>query len=320
MSTQSDSDAVASIILFFQETTVNDCTGFARITLLILDWVLNLDREVRMFWNRPRSTAAVLYFGMRWTSLLTEGLALISPSVTNPNACKCNVLMMINLALACSQFVPRSFFSAMRTYGLLKNIAVAALVLVLSLVPFGANLSTYATGIGVSFTTCICTLVADILLIAVTWWITPRRGMIPDLSQIQRKSLVDVIYRDGLVYFVVLFILDMASILVSVLPVLDVTLATSSSLHFLENMTSFVQPLTSILIAHFLLDLQEASRRTLKLNSDDPLYSETSTGGGQQSSLNFARVVGSLGAVIDHSASKDTADRVAREEDQYSEI
>ena len=61
--------------------------------------------------------------------------------------------------------------------------------------------------------------------------------------------------------------------------------------------------LTSILIAHFLLDLQEASRRTLKLNSDDPLYSEASFGGSRQSSLNFARVVGSLGAVIDYRAS-----------------
>ena len=87
---------------------INDCTGFARISvwererspfafvahngfraaLLILDWVLNLDREVGMFWNRPRGTAAVLYFAMRWTSLLAEGLAMISPSVTNSDACK----------------------------------------------------------------------------------------------------------------------------------------------------------------------------------------------------------------------------------------
>ncbi|PIL29122.1 hypothetical protein GSI_09170 [Ganoderma sinense ZZ0214-1] len=97
--------------------------------------------------------------------------------------------------------------------------------------------------------------------------------------------------------------------------VLDASLATSSSLHFLENMTSFVQPLTSILIAHFLLDLQEASRRTLKLNSDDPLYSEASLGSSdRQSSLNFARVVGSLGAVIDHSASKDSGSLAGEDE------
>ncbi|KAI1792493.1 hypothetical protein LXA43DRAFT_1082153 [Ganoderma leucocontextum] len=240
MSTQSESDAIASTILFFQETVTNECTGFARITLLILDWILNFDREAQMFWNRPRSTAAVLYFTMRWTSLVNEGLALIAPSVTNSNAFPAKIL----------------------------NFAVASLVLVLSLVPLGANLV---------------------------------RSPIPRAVFI---GITGDSYQLG--YFrSVLFILDVLSILVSVLPVLDAALATSGPLHFVENMISFVQPLTSILIAHFLLDLQDASRRTLKLNSDDPLYSEASIGGSRQSSLNFARVVGSLGAVIDHRAFKE---------------
>lgn len=61
---------------------------------------------------------------------------------------------------------------------------------------------------------------------------------------------------------------------------------------------------TSILIAHFLLDLQEAGSRTLRFNSDGPVDSEASM--DQQSTLNFAtRIVGSLGAVIDYGASNE---------------
>ena len=57
--------------------------------------------------------------------------------------------------------------------------------------------------------------------------------------------------------------------------------------------------MTAVLISHFLLDLQEAYRRTLRLDSDNPLYTEASIGGGRQGSQNFAGVVGSLGAIID---------------------
>lgn len=68
--------------------------------------------------------------------------------------------------------------------------------------------------------------------------------------------------------------------------------------------TTISHSIASILVAHFLLDLQEASIRTLKLNSDNPLCSEASVG-GEQSSLNFARIAGSLGAVIEYSASNE---------------
>ncbi|KAI1782497.1 hypothetical protein LXA43DRAFT_1103933 [Ganoderma leucocontextum] len=101
---------------------------------------------------------------------------------------------------------------------------------------------------------------------------------------------------DGLVYFVVLLVVNTLDLLFSVLPAFNVAV----NVNF---MLQLIQPLTSILISHFLLDLQEAYRRTLRLNSDDPLYTEASIGGDQQlGSLNFAHVVGSLGAVIDHSA------------------
>ncbi len=61
-----------------------------------------------------------------------------------------------------------------------------------------------------------------------------------------------------------------------------------------------------VLVSRFLLDLQAANRRTLKLNSDDPLNLTTSWANdnergppGGRTTLNFARVIGSLGSSID---------------------
>ena len=58
-------------------------------------------------------------------------------------------------------------------------------------------------------------------------------------------------------------------------------------------------------MSQFLIDLQEASRKSLKLNSDDPLhFSENSDGG----SLSFARVIGSIGASIPASGTSSMPD------------
>lgn len=53
--------------------------------------------------------------------------------------------------------------------------------------------------------------------------------------------------------------------------------------------------LTAILISRFLLDLQQASRREMKLNSDDPLHFSQDS----MRSLSFAHVAGSLTATLD---------------------
>ena len=40
-------------------------------------------------------------------------------------------------------------------------------------------------------------LISDTFLIIITWRSTPRRGLLPDKSQMQRKGLMDVVFRDG---------------------------------------------------------------------------------------------------------------------------
>ncbi|RDX45909.1 hypothetical protein OH76DRAFT_1485883 [Lentinus brumalis] len=96
----------------------------------------------------------------------------------------------------------------------------------------------------------------------------------------------------GSVYFAVLTVLNILH--------LSFTLsATIQSDGAPSYVTAFTDPLTSVLICHFILDLQEASQKDMKL------YSTTSTPcSGHPSSptsdgtLNFARAIESMGSMV----------------------
>lgn len=55
--------------------------------------------------------------------------------------------------------------------------------------------------------------------------------------------------------------------------------------------------MTAVLVSRFLIDLQTASRKTLRLDSQDSMYMESTAFG--VGTLSFARVVGSLGETLD---------------------
>ncbi|KAI0770544.1 hypothetical protein C8Q74DRAFT_910229 [Fomes fomentarius] len=60
------------------------------------------------------------------------------------------------------------------------------------------------------------------------------------------------------------------------------------------DITRFIDPLTTILVYRFLMDLQEESWRDMKLDSDDPLHFSMNSRGA----LSFVREIGSIGATI----------------------
>ncbi|RPD53368.1 hypothetical protein L227DRAFT_400236 [Lentinus tigrinus ALCF2SS1-6] len=79
----------------------------------------------------------------------------------------------------------------------------------------------------------------------------------------------------------------------------------------LSNISFFTSQVEGVLVSHFLLDLQSASRRTLRLSRDDPLNFETTwSDGGGTGSLSFARVIGSLGSPIEPDSSDGDTDTI----------
>ncbi|KAI0746350.1 hypothetical protein C8Q80DRAFT_1121205 [Daedaleopsis nitida] len=64
-----------------------------------------------------------------------------------------------------------------------------------------------------------------------------------------------------------------------------------------SELTHFTDPLTAILIYHFILDLQEANKHNIRIGSDDPELQSSCL--SSQSSLSFVdRALGSLGSTI----------------------
>ncbi|TFK91445.1 hypothetical protein K466DRAFT_660057 [Polyporus arcularius HHB13444] len=112
-------------------------------------------------------------------------------------------------------------------------------------------------------------IIADMLLIYITWAKLSSRGALRDVRQPQagskRLSLSDILFRDGTIYFVVLFTLNCLHLILSATAIL-----TNGSGSYV---TYFTAPLTAILVSRFLIDLQEANHAVVRVDEDDPLHS-----------------------------------------------
>ncbi|KAI0697858.1 hypothetical protein C8T65DRAFT_18470 [Cerioporus squamosus] len=202
----------------------------------------------------------------------------------------CSVLEIALTAALILQFVPGAVFSALRAYVLSRSKLLGLLVLVLSLAPVGANLVPYGyqfsgksvppfgclesadtseaidLRFGFILVSRVPLIIADMILIYVTWAKLRSRDALKDIRQSKKMSLSDVLFRDGTQYFVVLFILNVLHFVFS-LTALAVTENGTSYL------TVFTAPLTAILISRFLLDLQEANQAVVRVDSDNSSHS-----------------------------------------------
>ncbi|KAI0705759.1 hypothetical protein C8T65DRAFT_740799 [Cerioporus squamosus] len=290
------------IIAFYDELRTERYIYFASVSLLFYDFIVTFGREVNLFWSKKLSGASALFFFIRYVTVAYEILDVISSVFTFNDQVR-----SANLPTEQSLIPGLSVFSAMRAHGLLKNWVLSVLILILSLMPL-VNFAMFPLGLTGMFDPvigCVANIVritpnepiivsrsglilADFILIVVTWVtlaIGPARPRL-HLADHSRRSLAAIMLWNGLIYFMVLFVLNALH--------LSFTLTSIFGIDEPSNITLFTDPLTSVLTWHFLLDLQEANQRDLKLDSDDPLHISMSNA----DSLNFARVMGSIGSIV----------------------
>ncbi|KAM5534763.1 hypothetical protein V8D89_011627 [Ganoderma adspersum] len=134
-------------------------------------------------------------------------------------------------------------------------------------------------------------ILADTLLIAVTMWQFRHEGMMRnkgEMKPIKTRGLVSVVLYNGIIYFAVLLILNTLHLVLT-----EVSIGMEGPTSLVSN---FTIPLSSILVSHFILDLQEVSQRTaVGLATHDALYTSQAL---SERSVNFASALGSLGATI----------------------
>ncbi|KAH9925049.1 uncharacterized protein BXZ73DRAFT_103420 [Epithele typhae] len=124
-------------------------------------------------------------------------------------------------------------------------------------------------------------MLADILAISVTWYNLRR-------DEKSKSSLANVLIRDGAIYFLTIFSLNAIHMSLTLASILSPVQTNS-------EVTTFTEPLTSILVSRFLLNLQAVKNRTAGDVSTIELD-------GTTSSVVFERVFGSLAASVDLAA------------------
>ncbi|RPD73018.1 hypothetical protein L226DRAFT_536849 [Lentinus tigrinus ALCF2SS1-7] len=294
---------MSSAVSFQSVITGNYCT-FAASTLMCLEYFTHLPKEIDLFWKGRLTGASVLFLTNRYLSLLSQILAHQNPTSDKSCAITVKAYWAINLL----PFFCWAVFSASRTYVLAPPRLrwwLGMLVLFLSSVPIGINFTSYhwlsSTVTMLPRPQCIdeviqplqldrdltiisrtSFIVADLVVLGVTWHGTYRTVQ---LGNELKHTYSGTLLRDGMsgtTYFLALTVLNVLHLLLSMLSI-DVL-----DLSSLSMVTIFTEPIASILVSRFLLDLQEVHQYRV-----DPQLSSMSVG---QGSLRFAtRVIGSLG-------------------------
>ncbi|TFK91441.1 hypothetical protein K466DRAFT_541688 [Polyporus arcularius HHB13444] len=271
------------------------------IVVFFYDAFVTFDREVSCVWTAKWTGGSYLFIANKWISMLYYVVAMTT------DIRSCSSFVIAQEAIQILQFFPGAIFSALRAFVLSKSKLVGILVLALSLAPVGANMVDYGyqlSGENLPLIGCVETnnetepnravilisrvplVVADTLLIYITWAKLGSRAALTDIRHSKKLSLSEMLFRDGTIYFVVLFVLNVLHLVLSATGVMLMACLAPPNYKLMLCLL-----ITAILISRFLLDLQEANQTVVRLDCDDPLSSS-------RSPYDVPSFVSSLGAFI----------------------
>ncbi|KAI0738647.1 hypothetical protein C8Q80DRAFT_1124768 [Daedaleopsis nitida] len=288
------SDAADSIATLQSYRIENHCSN-AAYAFLLYEHIITLGQEVELFWRRNLNGATVLFCANRFLVFSFYTMNMVSYLHMSDESCVmfAKGINVINILL----YLPWALFSALRAFALSQSRLLAVIVFLLSSVTIGLNYSLYHFGLtgyndplvgceGVvlditptlaknyTIVSRACQIAADVLLIIITWRATHKSAAIKNIVRRSSLSFQEVLLRDGLVYFLVLFLLNSVHLICTMLA-LQPALQASSYVSVL--MTPYVSsPLTApaarlqhsviaVLVSRFLIDLQTADRNTVNM-------------------------------------------------------
>ncbi|RDX40130.1 hypothetical protein OH76DRAFT_1490555 [Lentinus brumalis] len=324
MSSPLDTAQVVAAYAFLEDS---ELILIAPIATLLYDFVITLDREINLFWGKKLTGASVLLLFIRYTSIAFEILNIAKGATRYAAPLDERTAVFLEYI----RYLAYAVFSLMRGYALTRRWIFATVIFALSLAPLAVNMAQYALGvIGIPDPVIGCTLevlatpkeaimsaisasrtnpfktnrsyrftvvsrtgliCADCLLIVATWRSLGRSHSLSQITRPAAGSLSAIMFRNGLAYFVILFVLNVLHLSFN----LAETFGIGGSRVFMSFIPSLTDPLTAILTWHFLLDLQAASEQNMKVNLDDPLHLSLS----MNSVPSFVRIAGSLNATIE---------------------
>ncbi|KAI0375732.1 hypothetical protein BV20DRAFT_1048009 [Pilatotrama ljubarskyi] len=266
------------IISLYWSFHVEQCCDLAAFALIFYEYIITFDREVSLVWGRKFTAATVLFLLNRYLALLKYPIYIVNTYQISDEGYASNVISKILEVLP--YFVWLSF-SVLRVYAICGHSWRFGLLVALpGLFPLASNITydaNYPEPIGclwvsnmphnvynarmlpvpppfrdsyqadrriVLISTRTSVILTDVLVLSITWWRTYGIRKAAVEANI-RMSLSTLILRDGTIYFLVLMILNTFHI------------AFSLTGRFTWTIT-LEEPLTTILVSRFLLNLREA--------------------------------------------------------------
>ncbi|KAI0820324.1 hypothetical protein BC628DRAFT_1413134 [Trametes gibbosa] len=267
----SDDDAAAQLILLYQAANSNLYWSSCAIALLFYDYLLTFRRELRFVWGRKFSAATALFVLNRYLIVLLYLVDLVTQFPIIPETCACPGVGRFITVLEVMPYIIWATFSALRGYALSRrNVIIGITIFVLSLVPAGVNAYFFSTftfmnldppnnctalsditpelSKTLTIVSRACLMAADVLIIIVTWISTYRLGRASRDLHIGASFGVQLL-RDGTIYFVVLVAMNIVHMVLN-------TIQPNNFVQQASYVTILENPLTSILISRFILNLR----------------------------------------------------------------
>lgn len=245
---------------------LEDCFNLAPLVLVAYDTLLTFSREVNCIWRQNLSSVTVLYVTQRYCKVGLYIMYIVTPP--GKQGCAAGIISQYVLSTISSFGV--ALFSTLRVWGLCGRISLPVVVVFMcSVFTPCLNLYNYSRSVGFEVIDGTCysldrsvpgppllfpvlarcvTIVSDILVLAITWRKTAdmRRATVRFANFQPKLSLL--LFRDGTLYFVALFVLNVVTLL------LDILMDTGASSDFI----TVNEGVGSVLIARFILDLRSA--------------------------------------------------------------
>ncbi|KAM5545178.1 hypothetical protein V8D89_001289 [Ganoderma adspersum] len=240
--------------------------GYAVFGLLVYDWLLCIGEEARFIWKwHSRATgSSLVYVFSRYAVLASNLLSILTVYPMSDS----------------------SSFSALRAYALSdRNVWLAGIIIALALPspvmtilqgvksefqnlpsPWNCSISSSLSttlSIRVNLVSRASQLAAELLVVVITWWYTYQSYHVWKDGLKLGRSLSSLLIYNGELFFATWYVLD---IILNATPVPPEALYVDNIL-----VTTFYDPITSILICRFILSLRQFNSRTAS-----PSYSRTS--------------------------------------------
>ncbi|KAI0667148.1 hypothetical protein C8Q78DRAFT_982484 [Trametes maxima] len=245
---------------------IDNIADWTEATLILYEYCITLDSEIRLIWRRKITGASVIFFINRYLMVLRESITVASFwPISDPVR-----LGYMDIVLALLPYFVWNVFSTLRVYAISgRNWLIAAFVAFFMLGPICANLYnapllkpdnmpspyncsednavTVETHIKLTLISRLSIIVGDATVLIVTWWKTYRLKKAADAARV-RTSIVDLLLRDGTVYFATMLVLNVLHIVINF--VLQISF-----------MGDIADVLVSILVSRFIMNLREYDGR-----------------------------------------------------------